>query len=406
MSVSQLLATIRDMAFGSEAARISVVLIIFGLVIAAVWAVVWFVSRKTPEGRLKALLDDRASSSRRVAGPSWALRLSVPVVLLAALLGGDVYLARPETCGQCHRQGTYEESLAQSAHSELGCVRCHMEPGVTGLVGFNVDYTRWLVTYGTTKRAPEPTAGSVGSTACLQCHGEVRNGVLEARGIRVRHSDFLATGTACRDCHNDASHPGALIEPSQPTMDLCLPCHDGETVSAECETCHVADATVRPESSRGYKQLKTSGDPDSCYTCHEESPCLQCHGIRMPHPPKWSPANPNEPGDDTGHARPGFEDRETCWRCHFAEDQPFVPADEGCSCHGLLGDFHNGAAWVAEHGLEATGQRSGEFAECFACHSQNLCDVCHPPSYRERYAPNPAAPLTPGYTPSEGATFE
>jgi hypothetical protein len=398
MSARQLLASVRDALFAGQTARITLVVLIVLLVGAAIGWLVWYVSRKTPSGRLRSLAAQRARTEGAVRSTPWAVRLGVPVMLLLALLGGDVYLARPETCAQCHRQGAYHESLAQTAHKDITCVRCHMEPTVSGLARFNVDYARWLITYGTAKTAPEPGPGSVRQSACVRCHRDVRTETIEAGGIRIRHSDILATGASCRDCHNDSSHPGALVEPSVPSMDLCLPCHDGETAAVDCQTCHIRDPGSRPEPGRGYTSLKTAGAPDACYACHDEAPCSSCHGIRMPHPPDWAPVRPNEPGQVVGHARPGFVDRELCWRCHFAEGRPFVPAEESCSCHGLYGRQHGGQAWVAEHGPEATGQRGGTFADCFGCHSQTLCDLCHPASYRERYAPNPSAPLTPGYT--------
>jgi hypothetical protein len=178
-------------------------------------------------------------------------------------------------------------------------------------------------------------------------------------------------------------------------MNLCVTCHDGVTVSSECSLCHVADVAFTPAITRGYKPSKISDTWDSCYRCHAEQPCTSCHGLKMPHAPGWSP---NEPGGGgLAHAKPGFENREVCWRCHFAEGKQFQPSDEGCSCHGLKGDFHGGEAWVAEHALEATGQRGGANAACFDCHSQTLCLECHPDSYTARYAPNKGAPVTPGY---------
>lgn len=398
MRVSEVIARLRDgLIGGGGAGQLPLLLAIVVVVLAAVGVVLWLAQRSTPKGKLKALLDDRAQSAVSTGDDAtvWVARITVPLILLAALFAANVYMARPTTCAQCHGGSTYSDSLGETAHAAVGCMRCHTPAGALGTVRQNVTYVRWLATYGITKSEPEPDPGSVDSGACLRCHAQVRSGVIESRGIRVRHSDILETGAACRDCHNSVSHPGVAIEPSKPSMDYCVTCHDGSRAPSDCETCHIKDSALRPDTGRGYSKLKVSSAWDVCYRCHNEKPCLSCHGVRMPHPPGWSP---NEPGGGgLGHARDGFTKREVCWRCHFAKDKPFQPAAEACSCHGILGRVHGGEVWVREHGPEAVGQRGGTNAECFACHTQTLCDSCHPPSYRERYAPNPSAPRSPGY---------
>lgn len=396
MSPSEVLVQARNLLLGSGS--VGQLTIIAGVIGAALLLLVVFLrvaKSSDPSGRLEGLLRDRAESSRSLDTSVWAVRLLVTALFIGAFAAANIYAARPSTCAQCHRTDTYAESLEQSPHAEISCMRCHMPAGVTGLAVQGVNYTRWMVVYGVTKKAPDPKAGSVGDGSCLRCHDAVARETVTAHGIRVRHSDFLEAGAECRDCHNSTAHPNVVKEPSTPSMDRCLPCHDGTTAPSDCETCHVRDTALRPLSERGYVTRTSSGTPDSCYKCHDQGPCLSCHGVTMPHPAGWSPNERGTPG--YGHAREGFANREVCWRCHYSDNRPFVPSDEACSCHGLLGKVHGGEPWIKEHGLEATGQRSGANADCFACHSTDLCDRCHPPSYRQRFAPNGAAPVTPGY---------
>jgi len=55
----------------------------------------------------------------------------------------------------------------------------------------------------------------------------------------------------------------------------------------------------------------------------------------------------------------------------------------------VFGDVHGGQAWVREHGLQATGQKTGTLSDCQPCHGRAdiFCGYCHTPGYAERYAP-------------------
>jgi hypothetical protein len=396
--VQELIVRIRQVLIVSgETGRFVLVAIAIVAALVVIFGGLAHYSRSTPRGRVRRLLDEVAdvpSADNSV----WVVRIGVPLLFLAALVGANVYAGQPSTCSQCHSSEQEAAALALSPHAELACMKCHTPGGFTGVVSRNVTYVRWFVTWAIVQQEPDPSAGSVGNAACLRCHRGVTDGVITARGIRVRHSDFLESGSRCRDCHNSTAHPNAVKEPSVPSMDHCVVCHDGDTASSECTGCHVQDVAMKPEEERGYSKLRISGGDDACYQCHDEAPCIRCHGVRMPHPAGWSPNERLEPG--YGHARDGFANREVCWRCHFAKGKPLVPANEACACHGLFGKMHNGASWVKEHGLQATGVRSGSKADCFFCHGGDLCERCHPPSYRERYAPNPSAPRSPGYVES------
>ena len=238
------------------------------------------------------------------------------------------------------------------------------------------------------RRAAEPVPGSVEDAACLSCHGYVATETTERKGVRVRHKDFLELGARCRDCHNSTAHPNAVPEPSSPEMADCIVRHDGETVSADCEMCHPGDPLQYTASSEELPKVQDL-DTSNCYGCHDEyAECLFCHGQTMPHPPGWGPADAVQ-GRSGDHANEGFLDRESCYRCHYSPGGIFEFSADNCQpCHTTPGPMHGGAPWVAEHGLQATGQRGGELSDCYTCHpSQDFCAGCHPASYAELYAP-------------------
>jgi hypothetical protein len=172
-------------------------------------------------------------------------------------------------------------------------------------------------------------------------------------------------------------------------MNGCLPCHDGKKAPSECKTCHVQDIAQSKSTLNKMKttKIRISGSYNVCYKCHDPSPCLRCHGISMPHPPGWGPSDATSTAAGT-HPKQGFTDREMCFRCHFAKGQPFVGSNESCVCHGYFGTMHGGPVWVKEHGLEASGQKTGQLAECGMCHIvSSFCVYCHPASITERYRP-------------------
>lgn len=380
----ELVAGLRDAAArASTSSRIvmaAIILLLLGIAIATVIYVLYLGSNR---GRVATVLNQRATQERR---SRWPLQAAVLVSFVAVLWGVDWYAGQSSTCLQCHTDKKITASLEQSPHNGTACESCHSAKGVTAVPQNLVTYARWVASYAKNKEEVQFRPGSVQSEACLGCHEDITSGVAVRGGIRVRHSDFLEEGWRCRDCHNSTAHPDVVSEPSSPSMDKCLACHNGTRASSQCETCHdggvvkTADVGQLPKVS-----IRLNEGGSSCYTCHSPDPCTRCHGIQMPHPANWVQA-----GSLGNHARDGFARRELCWRCHSEPGKPFAENYAFCrQCHGLPDASVHGdtKSWVREHGLQATGAKPGYNAQCFFCHSATLCDNCHEPSMRERYNP-------------------
>lgn len=382
MGLQDMLVSLRAGTAGTSAGRmvafVGVLIVLFLLAIVVIEAV----RSRTPRGRVEALLDERGRTSDSMR---WVVRISALLLVFVGIYLMEVRFDDPAQCATCHTEADYSATLAESQHSSLSCMACHGARGVVAPVADAATWGRWTMVYASRKAAPEPQAGSVSSADCLRCHEAVVEGIAERAGIRVRHSDFLAAGANCMECHSAVAHGDVIATPTEPGMNKCLLCHDGTMASAECEYCHVDEpetSNIQLASLPKIKQLDTG----NCYACHDEKPCLRCHGSTMPHPKGWAP-NDGGPLNSGSHPREGFADREVCWRCHFAEGKPFVAADEACPCHGLLGRMHGGEPWVREHALQATGKKPGAEAECFACHTSELCAMCHPANYVDLYNP-------------------
>lgn len=112
-------------------------------------------------------------------------------------VGGAVAISWTETadfCGRCHTMGPELKAHELSAHREVACAECHVEPGIAGWVRAKVNGTRQLVQLLTgtfPEPIPPPDHGDLPPTSktCVRCHAVeqlVANGgpvklVLQAR---------------------------------------------------------------------------------------------------------------------------------------------------------------------------------------------------------------------------------
>lgn len=193
-------------------------------------------------------------------------------------------------------------------------------------------------------------------TNCRGCHGRIYAAVVTAKGIRVRHVDFVDT-VACRACHPEVGHRTR----NRSVMELCGQCHGEDMLARACATCHTGAvvATVARTSFAAYRHdalwrtthgLKASSN---CYACHDVSDCRACHE-HYPHGAGWPAA----------HGRAARGDEMACRRCHLVT---------ACNdCHGI--EMPHPEDWRAAHGSKA---RLGWRTRCSVCHTRESCLSCH-----------------------------
>ena len=78
-------------------------------------------------------------------------------------------------CGKCHQMGPELSAYQSSAHSEVSCAECHVEPGVAGFVKAKVKGTQQLIeviTGSFPQPIPAPDHSSLPpvTDTCLKCH--------------------------------------------------------------------------------------------------------------------------------------------------------------------------------------------------------------------------------------------
>ncbi len=318
-----------------------------------------------PAGPVKPRLSNRV-----------AIALGSPIVVAllvaVALVGTYVTTSLDGFCaGACHGDSEIVHTAARIDHAR--CVQCHEESGLAGVVPNTASRLR-MVTAAAMGADSSGLGVSVPSRTCLECHEEVHDKTLTtARGVKVSHKEFLDAGSPCSDCHPSVGHSRRVYTGD---MSACITCHDGKTVSAECDVCHVKDP-VQAGFKGGKDSTQTVGSGNIIYApvnaanrrcegCHDVvNKCDPCHGgVRMPHSDAYKAG---------GHAPDAvFEGKAKCWRCHNVG-----------SCNGLCHtsmskDVVNGHpdSWRVEH-------RAAPWRAPCGCHANRsrrttpMCPLCH-----------------------------
>ncbi|MFC1724589.1 cytochrome c3 family protein [candidate division KSB1 bacterium] len=218
----------------------------------------------------------------------------------------------------------------------------------------------------------------------------------------------------CDSCHETVAESKLSDDLNMPEKDVCLGCHDGDTASEECETCHTDTEDPQPyvKTERMYffshnLHLETGGfeckvchnpedetkpyasllNMDGCWACHEDEyegrTCMTCHKNKNSTVPADHAGNWELIHDDM--ARSGSSSCNACHlddycnKCHYNSD---LVIEKDFSLYtnaplrpkgGVQGRTHD-LNYRYLHGIEA---RTREM-DCNVCHSSgDFCSRCH-----------------------------
>lgn len=361
-----------------KTALVIAVLIIFGLLVVAIGFLVFSFFEPARRKKVVEVVEveekEEVESYEEEKRKKWISRESKITLIIAAaftillLVVGIAYTGRPSFCNTCHRMNKEYESWQRSTHRTVGCLKCHQEPGISGLIVQKFDYIRWALLAFTNHYNPKARA-VVSNSSCNRCHREVARETVVRYGIKVRHRDFLIRGDKCTDCHNTVAHGEVVPVKRLPSMDHCILCHNQKVASAECKVCHTRDLAQGPRVTRAEMAKVALGAPKTCRGCHSIDKCTACHGLEMPHPEGWTAG---------GHARLAFTNRSLCWRCHPGGSR-FSDYFAFCnSCHQFP-PLHETAEddWIELHGPVALKTKTWGYSNCWLCHGVGVCDNCH-----------------------------
>jgi len=310
--------------------------------------------------------------------PRWLRVALITLVAVAALVVvGDQVTSSPQLCASCHEIRPRVAEWSQSAHAQVSCVECHVEPHEwyqtpraivqrSVLIGRDL-YLHLSGDYQDPVEARADDSEPMPDEVCLQCHSADRQATSGYR-ILIDHVEHAERNGSCVSCHVGTAHPEPERGRALTLMSQCYTCHgtaENPEASAECAACHPADFDLVPQShedakwDRGHGRVAES-DRRQCAMCHEQRFCNDCHGLPMPHPAGWDKGR-------AGHAATAERDREICARCHT--EKPDL-----CSmCHHARFDTTKGS-WTEQHNLAV---REEGVAYCLTCHEPLSCARCH-----------------------------
>lgn len=222
-----------------------------------------------------------------------ALALLVVMGVALALAGAAAIplTNHPKFCASCHTIEPSYDSWQASTHREVGCVECHVRPGVAGFledkVGAGLKDVATTV-FGTPGE-PHNLKSHVESAVCLRCHQAILRvseiaerdlpppvkgvGLIMSHRAHMKAFAERGKGEGCVTCHGRVVHGEPIkgypiviprghvdLDPKPYHPDFpknsklweaslrdCMRCHDGEStyksqvLSKRCETCHQAE---------------------------------------------------------------------------------------------------------------------------------------------------------------------
>lgn len=303
----------------------------------------------------------RAARASRV----WYMVVGVVLAIVAVSLLVSAAAVSPTYCGLCH--GSARSALSESEHTSLACDRCHVEPGVYGLIESRLSVVSMLPAAVTPGRGQIATY--VSNDVCLECHVDVLTTVSATAGIRMSHAEVEEAKWSCTRCHAGTAHGREDVAPlGSYTMGDCLQCHNSNPGQTEgCATCHVAGAPGQGEDraitpwrvthGANWESAHGMGDLDTCKACHRPDYCVRCHQMAIPHAPTFKKTHGKFVAGDEAL-------RTSCQVCHKGR-----VCDD---CHGLPMPHPDG--FLQAHSKSVTEDGS---EVCDRCHATSSCDECH-----------------------------
>ncbi|MGM0902847.1 MAG: NapC/NirT family cytochrome c [Bacillota bacterium] len=164
------------------------------------------------------------------------------------LWGAIAFTSNPSFCSWCHEMAPEYVTFEVSAHSEIKCTQCHIEPGAVNMVTHKVHSLKEV--YYHIVGVPDPIVQTIAVTneSCMTCHSE--NRLVSATGdLIVNHSEHIQEDIPCVTCHSGVAHAKVverginyqkdmdywtmenadkLVNDTymRPNMGTCIDCHD------------------------------------------------------------------------------------------------------------------------------------------------------------------------------------
>lgn len=360
-------------------------------------------------------MSEHSNSTGRI-GRAIAVLLVLVIIGLASFFS-DISQTPSGLCDSCHTMTPYDSTWQVSSHSNIACVSCHKNPGLSGSLQFGRNMARYV--YRQTTKSyilPIRIFDGMDDKPCLQCHSFKRLVSLPGDLI-IPHEDHSIKNVRCVACHKAVAHGNVgkqratvstltqswsraestrqMSRPfTAPPKEDCMSCHFYRRVELTCQSCHKEDKV--PPSHHEPDFLTAHGTQarefTDCLRCHaydsrgkkikvqlggnlkafsrQNDFCLECHR-KMPesHLP-----------DFRRHGEIAVNDTKSCLICHDNQTQADFPEASMLYCGSCHPSPHK-KGWQQRH----TRRRRATItpgmkiqASCFACHDAIRCLSCHP----------------------------
>lgn len=312
-------------------------------------------------------------------------------------------------CGKCHAMRAQYSAWESSTHRNVGCWKCHTGLNViSGIKNDGLAVKRAYAYFSDNYQLPIERKSPIPDRRCQDCHKLAE--IKPSSKIRTPHQIWAAKGVGCVDCHTEIAHPAAgKPQGTTPPMELCIDCHNRQSVNTACKTCHFKD--MKPETHKQKNFLSSHGKLvrnmvrycDNChvFTGNSETDgaedqvgqdivastldriisgsasnfidyaksnqfCVKCH--------KKKPTSHGADWQFT-HSREADKDPPKCMACHKVKSN-----DKGVTQKVLCSNCHPSGhypQWRTSHPLAVPANNPEIGQSCFTCHDKDSCVKCH-----------------------------
>jgi nitrate/TMAO reductase-like tetraheme cytochrome c subunit len=307
--------------------------------------------------------------------------LGMTLFVVGSLVSVEV-TSRSQFCGSCHIMVPYYESWQTSAHSDIKCVKCHIEPGMDSYIEAKLNGLGQLVDDTLNRTGFKPSA-SVTELSCTRsgCHTAetlagktVDNGVFRFRHDKHLGKTHLGVEISCGTCHSHVTGD----EHFEVNTSVCITCHmlERDPLAAARPGSASAQAEIRLVVRAGHAPPASAQDggeprpPSSCLACHDAPrEVFESNGLTVDHEAFLAHGASCESCHMHATAQPPPIEDGRCVACHTFGVERTLPVEEmhqihahgkhkiECfSCHGMI-----------QHGLTAQAMSLEQF-DCQQCH--------------------------------------
>ncbi len=367
----------------------------------------------------------------------WYIQILLVLMLIFVIvvppfsLAMIVFTGTPTFCNSCHIMNPYYDNWATSAHNEVNCLACHLQPGFAGYIKGKINGMAQSVDCMVGRIGTKPNA-TVADASCMrpECHTteELVSAKIEFGTVKFAHKNHITKVVdgikmSCGTCHSHFEGD----EHFSVNKKVCFTCHflkagqnDQRLVQTTCQDCHEVPNKVIERGLMTVNHAEFVSYEASCEeSCHKSqieitsgiarTVCLNCHSF----------TKDEETTSIELHEIHTTGEKVECFACHGNVQHGSTEADSIASamidCRNCHGDTHSIQDRIYSDAHHPTGGNIDRIlspmflshVDCRGCHIEKselrqgpvgsmgtvaravprACDKCHEAGTGEKYIP-------------------